>query len=108
MGYKSLRSTDNAVETGLHFLIAYPKYQIMTRFMYPNPKLTIQEKEAKRKIATKSNKREDKIMMEYEYSFKVKSLEPYIEYSEKMVTKKQKMLNNKEKSLKVPTKLLLG
>lgn len=46
--------------------------------------------------------------MEYEYSFKVKSLEPYIEYCEKMVTKKQKMLNNKEKSLKVPTKLLLG
>ena len=43
-----LHSTDNAVEAGLHFLIAYPEYQIMTRFMYPNPKLTIQEKEAKK------------------------------------------------------------
>ncbi len=48
MGYKSLCLTDNAVEAGLHFLIAYLGYQIMTRFMYPNPKLTIQEKEAKK------------------------------------------------------------
>ena len=34
-----VHSTDNAVEAGMHFLMDYPEYQIMTRFMYPNPKL---------------------------------------------------------------------
>ena len=34
-----VHSTDNPAEASLHFLIAYPEQQIMTRFMYPNPKL---------------------------------------------------------------------
>lgn len=35
-----VHSTDNPVEASLHFLIGYPEHQIMTRFMYPNPKLS--------------------------------------------------------------------
>ncbi len=40
-----VHSTDNAVEAGVHFLIDYPEYQIMTRFMYPNPKLMVNNME---------------------------------------------------------------
>lgn len=34
-----VHSTDNSCEVSCHYLAAYPEYQIMTRFMYPNPKL---------------------------------------------------------------------
>lgn len=34
-----VHSTDNSCEVSCHYLSAYPEYQIMTRFMYPNPKL---------------------------------------------------------------------
>ncbi len=34
-----IHGTDNASEAALHYLIAYPEHQNMTRFMYPNPKL---------------------------------------------------------------------
>lgn len=32
-------STDNSCEVSCHYLSAFPEYQVMTRFMYPNPKL---------------------------------------------------------------------
>jgi len=34
-----IHSTDNPSEVALHYLMAYPEHQVMTRFMYPNPKL---------------------------------------------------------------------
>ena len=34
-----VHTTDNPSEACLHFLIAHPEQQLMTRFMYPNPKL---------------------------------------------------------------------
>lgn len=34
-----IHSTDNPSEAALHYLMAYPEHQVMTRFMYPNPKL---------------------------------------------------------------------
>lgn len=34
-----VHTTDNPSEACLHFLIAYPEHQLMTRFMYPNYKL---------------------------------------------------------------------
>lgn len=40
-----VHSTDDACETAMHFLSPYPEFQIMTRYMYPNP---ILQKERKR------------------------------------------------------------
>lgn len=40
-----VHTTDDPCETSLHYLAGYPEYQVMTRFMYPNPKLKILEKE---------------------------------------------------------------
>lgn len=34
-----IHSTDNPSEASLHFMMAYPEQQVMTRFMYPNKKL---------------------------------------------------------------------
>lgn len=34
-----VHSTDNPSEAALHYLMSYPEHQVMTRFMYPNPKL---------------------------------------------------------------------
>lgn len=34
-----VHSTDNYSESCMHYLIGYPEYQLMTRFMYPNPNL---------------------------------------------------------------------
>lgn len=34
-----VHSTDDAVETSVHFLAGYPEYQLFTRYNYPNPKL---------------------------------------------------------------------
>lgn len=34
-----VHSTDNPSEASMHFMIGYPEQQVMTRFMYPNPKL---------------------------------------------------------------------
>lgn len=34
-----VHSTDNPSEVALHYLMAYPEHQVMTRFMYPNLKL---------------------------------------------------------------------
>lgn len=34
-----VHSTDNPSEVGLNFLNGFPEQQVMTRFMYPNPKL---------------------------------------------------------------------
>lgn len=34
-----VHSTDNPSEAAVHYLMAYPEHQVMTRFMYPNPKL---------------------------------------------------------------------
>ena len=49
-----LHSTDNYVEASLHFLMPYPECQIMTRFMYPNPKL-VQEMDNKKEIEVKQD-----------------------------------------------------
>lgn len=40
-----VHSTDNPSEASMHFMIGYPEQQVMTRFMYPNPKLEEYEKE---------------------------------------------------------------
>ena len=40
-----VHTTDDPSEASLHYLAAYPEYQLMTRFMYPNPKLKVLEKE---------------------------------------------------------------
>lgn len=37
-------STDDPSETSMHYVSPYPKCQLMTRFMYPNPKLIKKEK----------------------------------------------------------------
>ncbi len=34
-----VHTTDDASEASMHYLSAYPEHQLMTRFMYPNPKL---------------------------------------------------------------------
>lgn len=34
-----VHSSDTPCETSLHYLMGYPEHQLMTRFMYPNPKL---------------------------------------------------------------------
>lgn len=34
-----VHTTDDASEASMHYLSAYPEYQLMTRFMYPNPRL---------------------------------------------------------------------
>lgn len=34
-----IHSTDSPSEASMHFMMGYPEQQIMTRFMYPNPKL---------------------------------------------------------------------
>lgn len=34
-----VHSTDDAVETSIHFLAGYPEYQSFTRYNYPSPKL---------------------------------------------------------------------
>ena len=34
-----VHTTDDACEASMHYLSAYPEYQLMTRFMYPNPRL---------------------------------------------------------------------
>ena len=34
-----IHTTDNSCEVACHYLSAFPEYQIMNRFMYPNPKL---------------------------------------------------------------------
>lgn len=34
-----VHSTDDACETSMHYVSPFPEYQVMTRFMYPNPKL---------------------------------------------------------------------
>lgn len=34
-----VHSTDTPCEASLHYLMGYPEHQLMTRFMYPNPKL---------------------------------------------------------------------
>ena len=34
-----VHSTDDAVETSIHFLAGYPEYQSFTRYNYPNPRL---------------------------------------------------------------------
>lgn len=34
-----VHSTDNPSEASMHFMIGYPEQQVMTRFMYPNPRL---------------------------------------------------------------------
>ena len=34
-----IHTTDDACEASMHYLSAYPEYQLMTRFMYPNPRL---------------------------------------------------------------------
>lgn len=39
-----VHSTDNPSEASMHFMIGYPEQQVMTRFMYPNPKLEEKEK----------------------------------------------------------------
>lgn len=40
-----LHTTDDPCEASLHYLAGYPEYQLMTRFMYPNPKIKELEKE---------------------------------------------------------------
>lgn len=39
-----VHTTDDPSEASLHYLAGYPEYQLMTRFMYPNPKLKVLEK----------------------------------------------------------------
>lgn len=39
-----VHTTDDPCEAGLHYLAGYPEYQVMTRFMYPNPNLSKLEK----------------------------------------------------------------
>lgn len=34
-----VHNTDNPSEASMHFMIGYPEQQVMTRLMYPNPKL---------------------------------------------------------------------
>ena len=34
-----VHTTDDPSEAALHYLMAFPEHQLMTRFMYPNPKL---------------------------------------------------------------------
>ena len=34
-----VHTTDDACEASMHYLSAYPEYQLMNRFMYPNPRL---------------------------------------------------------------------
>ena len=46
--FNLVHTTDNPSEAALHYLAGYPEYQVMTRFMYPNPKLG--EFERKKKL----------------------------------------------------------
>ncbi len=39
-----VHSTDDATETSIHFLTAYPEYQSFTRYNYPNPRLRKEKK----------------------------------------------------------------
>ena len=39
-----VHSTDDAVETSIHFLAGFPEYQLFTRYNYPNPKLRKEKK----------------------------------------------------------------
>lgn len=39
-----VHSTDDAAETSIHFLVAYPEYQSFTRYNYPNPRLRKEKK----------------------------------------------------------------
>lgn len=39
-----VHSTDDAVETSIHFLAGYPEYQSFTRYNYPNPRLRKEKK----------------------------------------------------------------
>lgn len=39
-----VHSTDDALETSIHFLAGYPEYQSFTRFNYPNPKFKRRKK----------------------------------------------------------------
>lgn len=39
-----VHSTDDAVETSIHFLAGYPEYQSFTRYNYPNSKLRKEKK----------------------------------------------------------------
>lgn len=39
-----VHSTDDAVETSVHFLAGYPEYQSFTRYNYPNPRLRKEKK----------------------------------------------------------------
>ncbi len=34
-----IHTTDNSCEVACHYLAAFPEYQVMNRFMYPNPRL---------------------------------------------------------------------
>lgn len=43
--FNLVHTTDNPCEAALHFLAGYPEYQVMTRFMYPNPKILKLERE---------------------------------------------------------------
>ncbi len=43
-----VHSSDNCCETSLGYFFAYPEYQVMNRFMYPNPTLIKKEKENER------------------------------------------------------------
>lgn len=42
-----VHTTDDPCEASLHFLAGYPEYQVMTRFMYPDPKIIKLEREKK-------------------------------------------------------------
>jgi len=45
-----VHTTDDPSEACMHYLCAYPEYQLMTRFMYPNPILEKEEKHARIRI----------------------------------------------------------
>lgn len=45
-----VHTTDDPSEACLHYLCAYPEYQLMTRFMYPNPILAKEEKNGRIRI----------------------------------------------------------
>lgn len=43
--FNLVHTTDDPCEASLHFLAGYPEYQVMTRFMYSNPRIIKLEKE---------------------------------------------------------------
>lgn len=45
-----VHTTDDPSEACMHYLCAYPEYQLMTRFMYPNPILAKEEKNGRIRI----------------------------------------------------------